>query len=238
MKQIRLFENLIIALLVLSCSSDDDSMENSLANEKHITMFERIYDNKSYSHYVTYDAEGRVIGLRTVSSTSSTYYTIEYLPEKIKIISSANHYCEYNILNGRIVSAHDGYNQDYSYAYDNNNNLISCTEQWATYSFTWNNGNIAKMVNSHSSDVYETNIEYSNIRCPLNYIFSIEFGFPNFSGQLYGVQWLLMAEGYFGNKPRNLPKSINGIECKRTLDADGYPVSVLRVDNSFNITWN
>lgn len=238
-KQIRLFGSFIIALLALSCGSDDDSIENSLANGKHITVVERIYNNKSYSNYFTYDPEGRVISLRTVSSTSSDYNTIAYSPEMIKISSFANNYCEYNILNGRIVSAHDGYNRDYSYTYDNNNNLISSTEQGQyTYSFTWNNGNITKIILSHSGEEDEVNIECSNIRCPQNYIFSTEFGFPNFSGRLYGVQWLLMAEGYFGNKPRNLPKSIYGIECNRTLDADGYPASVQMLDNTFNITWN
>ena len=45
MKQIRLFGSFIIALLALSCGSDDDSIENSLANGKHITVVERIYNN-------------------------------------------------------------------------------------------------------------------------------------------------------------------------------------------------
>jgi len=222
----------------MSCgSSDDDNTGSPSADEKHITMIEYRAEQKTSFYYFSYNTNGMISGIKSTHATPNVF-TYTYAPDMINI--KLYNYYDYSLLNNRVVSAQDNYGDSYGYSYDNDNNLVSSSWGTRKYDFIWSNGNITKIKRSPSSLEGEINIVYTNMRWPKNYFLFFLHG-ETLDGILYGhlwdIQWVLMSEGYFGNRLRNLPKSINGIEYEYVME-DGYPVSVKLGDKEAKITWN
>lgn len=250
MKKTFRFVGLMIILMsvcLTSCGGDDDVSGNgngSSVQDKHITMIEYQSGDEHIILNINYDIKGRIISAYK-NTTSPNQYTIEYTDNMIKY--SIFNYIEYSLLDNHVVSARNSYKYNYGYSY-NNNNIISCTETGDNYTnrfdYTWSNGNITKITQNNKDDI---SIEYTNYKWPTNYVFLyIFFEFGSVTSGAYGIPWILMQEGYCGNRPKNLPHKIGTSEYTYTMD-DGYPIKVnikssttdgRTLEAIYNLIWN
>lgn len=241
MKKIKILRILVLVLMALpmmvACGGDDD-VNGDPDSEKHITMIEYQKGDDHIILNINYDTKGRIISADKNTMTPN-HYSIEYTDNMIRF--SIFNYIEYSLLDNRVVSASNSYKEKYGYSYKNNN-IISCTESYHKYSYTWSNGNITKI---SFDDNEVVSIEYTNYKWPTNYVFlNFNFRFGSVTSDTFGIPWILMPAGYCGNRPKNLPSKIGSLEYTYTME-DGYPIKVNIKSNDdsstetiYNLTWN
>lgn len=125
--------------------------------------------------------------------------------------------------------------------------MISSTDFTSNVIYKWEGGNNTVI----EGDNYKCTIEYGNEKWPDNYIFMIPDSDPE--SIKFGRNWELVPAGYFGKKPKNLPKKLNYItnvldtEYNLTVTfeytvEDGYPVKVRtkrgNIETNITLVWN
>lgn len=243
MKKLKIWSMMVLVVMALpmmvACGGDDDDVNGNPVSDKHITMIEYQKGDEHIILNINYDTKGRIISADKNTMTPN-HYSIEYTDNMIRY--SLFQYIEYSLLDNRVVSAKSSYNINYGYSYKNNN-IISCTESYHKYTYTWSNGNITKI--SYDNDEV-VSIEYTNYKWPTNYVFLnfYEFKFGSVTSDVFGIPWILMPAGYCGNRPKNLPSEIGSYEYTYTME-DGYPIKVKIKSNDdsnteilYNLSWN
>lgn len=204
---------LFICVTVFSaCGSDNEPSSGGNSgsgssetpqSSKHVVKITTEEGSSFYESSYTYDSQGRVtkiIGTESGTSTNS-YSEIEYQYGEMLIVSkmkekgtysngqsftfSETH--SYTLENGRIVKDEEKQNSSSStdiFSYDANNYLTSID----TKILTWSDGNLIKLG--------DRSYEYSSYPWPKGFPFSLKGS---------NMDANLIAIGYYGNIPKNLP---------------------------------
>ena len=192
---------LIVCFAFTACGSDDDNSTSGTTptvNGKRIVSVVEVSDNTSSTWKYEYNSKGQIIQKKI------DYNTTTYVYENSKITSSesglSNIKRTYTLSNSRIVSDSRGY----KYEYDSNGYLqkVSDSDGWNTTEYTWENGNITKILDISGNTIRTLNYTYSNISTVL----------PCFA---YFEDDVLEMQGYFGKKCKNLPSKV-------IINGEGY----------------
>lgn len=237
---------LIMPITIFSCSDDDNDGPEMPKVKMGLTSMEGGYLNYQelnglkFSN-VEYDSDGRVVSY-THNGTSYTpiHFTYEYSQDKITVKSRYDNDSEasidrvYNLKNGIIISESES---SIVYNYNEQNQLNSCSGQYETYNFTWNNGNPVSVIIKEGAYKYSNNFEFTSDANTLSC----------FQQNSYSVVYFdlcdpfLMAAGYFGQQPKNLLKSISDEDgdyhkfSYSDFNENGYPCTMQVSDEDGDI---
>jgi YD repeat-containing protein len=202
MKTLRLIGSVIMAIMIsmnfIACSDDDDDKN---PNDKRLI---RVEDSEGYTEVYKYDGMGRVSEYQLIEEgVVDDVYTYVYTDNKIAVNNThGDDNITYTLKNGRIVSADRGNGSQYSFKYDNDNQLIEIKDnEGYVRSFTWNDNNIVKLVRTtefggtYTDDMPSTNIPYRFLGTEIPFYDGI---FDN----------ALFMSGYLGKCCKNLPSSM------------------------------
>lgn len=219
MKKIKVFRIFLIVSLsfgTFACSNSDNDEKTSgnNANVASSQLAKPLYlgtyydDDPPENVAFKYDEQGRI--------TYFKGYTFTYDTDKITSV----HKTElggtvtriYNIQNGHVVNMAntDGF-VSRIYTYNNNDELVSINHISYNYSkktteeelmeFTWSNGNVVKM----TYDDYIYYYEFTNDEDKGETLYAIQYK-PLNVGYGYDSDDILIREGYFGKRCKNLVK--------------------------------
>lgn len=208
-----LFGLFVCATVFCACSKSDDdtSSGGNSGSSKHIA---KILSEEAYLYETsfTYDAQGRVTKIietetapdfNTYSETTYQYGEMTIISKKTKerTYSSGrinSHYetHSYTLENGLIVKDKETQGSSswtFTFSYDSNNCLSSISSNGSeiesgTKIIKWSNGNLIKLG--------DNSYEYSSFPWPKGFPFSLKGS---------NMDANLIAIGYYGNIPKNLP---------------------------------
>ena len=217
MKTLRFIGMAIVAIIMsvnfAACGDDDEE------NPTYKRLLSASYtdeDGEVVNIPIEYDTQGRITKITWNETSRDSYEMNEYTYGSDQIIKTRSYsYDEnkvvttYKLVNGIIVSGSDRYGE-YVYSYNAQNQLIKVTDNSMVYNITWEDNNI-KTISDYT-------FTYSNISYQ-----------PLIGGDLYWIDdffdEVLFSQGFFGMRPKNLIKSMDGDDnysYNYVVDSQGY----------------
>ena len=216
--------------LLAACGSNDEEGSNitpSSPSNKRVTKIVEEKRNSITKRNFSYDAKGRVIEMKTTLNSGSTTNkirkrTYQYgetliIVNEVEIVNNTTnntHYSyTYNLSDGKIVrKTQNETGNSVTYTYDSNG-YMQKSDNSTEYDhiFNWSDGNLTS-ISVSVLDYTESSFEYTNEVWKLGTFFDVESEIV--SNGLTGIDPVLIATGYFGKIPRNLPdkwESYDGI---------------------------
>ncbi len=156
----------------------------------------------------------------------TTDINIVYQDDKIVIKGEFDHDETYPLSNGLITEAYDKEREETSklaVSYDGSGYISSASKEGQNHKFTWSNGNMIEENYNGGDEI--TKIEYTDYQWPTGLIFYDDIRYTKFRD----YWWYLGVGGYWGKRPKNLPKSFKSddetAELKWTV-SNNYPTMV------------
>ncbi len=238
--------------MMVACGGDDEpsSGGDNGPTPKHIIKIKQYERYINDEYILSYDSQGRVskvvektknndgsLGSKTQTTTyqyGEAFIQLDVIYEQKfsdgQLYTGTETY-SYTLENGRIVKEvekHGSSTRTKIFSYDANNNLTSVSNPNTTMLYEWSDGNLTKVDEGYSYSNYWRSYEYTNYQWPKGFIMYLESSY---------LDACLLAMGYYGNIPKNLPSrnytTKNGGYCAYDYTFEGsYVAKVVKSDVS------
>ncbi|WP_113661774.1 hypothetical protein [Pedobacter nanyangensis] len=225
-----------VVLGVSSCKkskekSEEKEVKTTCATIKYSSIKEgnSIYPNSEAK--VIFDEKGRIIERKNVDGTTHLRY--KYYQDKIEVTSGNIDHPNYDAIytldgQGRITKKASG--SIYEYKYNSDGYLIEMTDGYGIYTYTWQNGNLIKLVflvikGASTGNTSTKNFTYGDD------VIKDKLVAYNVYGEIYPYPDGHLS-GYFGKTSKNAPIIIGRSYIKDIKgDIIGYKIAE-RTDNT------
>lgn len=246
----KIFLLLLSVGVLVSCSKNDPTEEQSEGKNCKILSFTRLSDELNegtYDEFIStfyYDSQNRFSKIENkyknrIEFGRFTYEgnTIKYSEDDLDVIYTLN--SKGQIVNSRTKSRYNTAETQVNYTYNSLNQLISTSsgdsKNHSEKEFIYENGNLIKINSKFSisygpepwTNTWTTTFTFTNYKAPLYNSTYLEL-----FGSTDGSENLLYSQGYFGTTSKNMVAS-----AKTVYNSDDISTSYFesRADNNGNI---